>query len=285
MGGSKSSSGSAQKWAKPFAIAGANEAQSVYNANKGGQQQLTDTIQGLVPTLMGRMGQTDPNVDAARGYNSDVLSGKYLNSNPYLQQILDQTTNDTLGAVGGAFGRSGAFGGTKYAEAAGKGLGAALGNIRYNDYNTQMGRMDQAASLAPTLQNSDAAVESDNLAKILQAAGLGAELPYTGLNAYTGSLAQLFNGGTQKQSTLGNVLQGIGSLGSAAGSMGVTMSDRRLKTNIEQIGSFPDGLGIYEYDIFGERQRGVMADEVERLRPWALGPVISGYQSVDYGAL
>lgn len=215
MGGSKSTSGSAQKWAKPFAIAGANEAQSVYSANKPSQQALTDTVQGLVPGLVERFNQGDPNVNAARGYNSDVLSGKYLNSNPYLQNILDQTTQDTLGAVGGAFGSRGSFGGTKYAEAASRGLGSALGNIRYNDYNTQMGRMDQAASQAPAYNASD----NSNLSAVLQTAGLGAELPYTGLNAYTGALAQMFNGGQQKQgagSTLGGLL-GAGLAGWASG--------------------------------------------------------------------
>lgn len=73
-------------------------------------------------------------------------------------------------------------------------------------------------------------------------------------------------------------------------------SDPRLKTNIEKVGEEPDGLGIYDYDylpIEGQiadymppgRQRGVMADEVAELRPWALGPVVDGYRTVNYGAL
>ena len=73
-------------------------------------------------------------------------------------------------------------------------------------------------------------------------------------------------------------------------------SDRRLKTNIEKVGELPDGLEIYEWDylpIEGRiaeylpegRQRGVMADQVAELRPWALGPVIDGYATVNYSAL
>jgi hypothetical protein len=71
-----------------------------------------------------------------------------------------------------------------------------------------------------------------------------------------------------------------GSLGSAA-----IMSDRRLKSNIVRVGTHPLGIGIYEYDIFGERQRGVMADEVQRVKPEAVVTHPSGYNMVKYGLL
>lgn len=79
----------------------------------------------------------------------------------------------------------------------------------------------------------------------------------------------------------------LGTLASIA-SIGATVaSDRRLKRDIERVGELEDGLGVYEYDYVwgGGRQRGVMADEVAQLRPWALGPEIAGYSTVDYGAL
>ncbi len=63
------------------------------------------------------------------------------------------------------------------------------------------------------------------------------------------------------------------------------MSDRRLKSNIRRIGTHPLGIGIYEYDIFGKRTIGVMADEVSTVRPDAVHTHSSGYQMVDYGAL
>lgn len=62
-------------------------------------------------------------------------------------------------------------------------------------------------------------------------------------------------------------------------------SDRRLKSNIERVGTHEAGVGIYEYDIFGERQRGVMADEVEQVMPQAVITHASGYKMVDYGML
>jgi len=73
-------------------------------------------------------------------------------------------------------------------------------------------------------------------------------------------------------------------LGSGA-TAAATMSDRRLKSNIERVGTHPLGIGIYEYDIFGTRQIGVMADEVEAVRPEAVMQHPSGYKMVNYGAL
>ena len=77
-----------------------------------------------------------------------------------------------------------------------------------------------------------------------------------------------------------------GALGTAGGLAGKAFfSDRRLKSNIERIGTHPIGLAIYEYDIFGERQIGFMADEVEAFMPAAVSVHPSGFKMVDYGML
>ena len=65
----------------------------------------------------------------------------------------------------------------------------------------------------------------------------------------------------------------------------IAMSDRRLKSNIKRIGTHKLGIGIYEYDIFGERQQGVMADEAEKVMPEAVLMHPSGYKMVNYGLL
>ena len=69
------------------------------------------------------------------------------------------------------------------------------------------------------------------------------------------------------------------------GLAGAALSDRRLKSNIKQIGTHKLGIGIYEYDILGERQQGVMADEVEKVMPKAVLMHPSGYKMVNYGLL
>jgi len=68
-----------------------------------------------------------------------------------------------------------------------------------------------------------------------------------------------------------------------AGTFG--FSDRRLKSNIERIGTHLLGIGVYEYNIFDRRERGVMADEVEAVMPEAVVLHPSGYKMVNYGML
>jgi hypothetical protein len=119
---------------------------------------------------------------------------------------------------------------------------------------------------------------------------------------YQNYLAQILGG---SQTATGNA-QGFGGLIGSAGQVGPTQgiagaigqgvgaaasagafSDRRLKTNIQRVGTRKDGLGLYEYTLktTGERQIGVMADEVAQLRPEALGPVVEGYATVRYDLL
>lgn len=76
---------------------------------------------------------------------------------------------------------------------------------------------------------------------------------------------------------------GLMSLGGALGS--AFISDRRLKSNIQRIGDHPLGIGVYEYDIFGHRDVGVMADEVLTVKPEAVILRPDGYMMVDYGRL
>lgn len=114
----------------------------------------------------------------------------------------------------------------------------------------------------------------------LQAGGLVANTGQTSqgtgaTGGLLGAATQLFGGGG----------------GTVAGNIGSTISgifsDRRLKTDIKKVGEFSDGLGIYTFRYHGQsnRVKGVMADEVATLRPWALGPVKAGYATVNYGSL
>lgn len=84
--------------------------------------------------------------------------------------------------------------------------------------------------------------------------------------------------------TFSGIASGLGSLASGIGSL-FAFSDRRLKSNVVRIGTHPLGIGLYEYDIFGKRQRGVMADEVESVLPEAVMEHESGFKMVNYALL
>jgi hypothetical protein len=88
-----------------------------------------------------------------------------------------------------------------------------------------------------------------------------------------------------KMSALGGLYQGIGNIAGQGLSAGITKSDIRLKSNIVKVGDHPKGFGIYEYDIDGHRERGVMAQEVEKIIPEAVLEHPDGYKMVNYGAL
>jgi len=111
-----------------------------------------------------------------------------------------------------------------------------------------------------------------------QLAGLsGLGLQAGGLVANTGQQSQSTGGGPSTAGSIASTIGGIASI----------FSDRRLKRNIELVDREPDGLGIYLCRYLWSRTRRlmVMADEVARLRPWALGPRRAGFATVNYGAL
>lgn len=174
----------------------------------------------------------------------------------------------------------------------------------------------QMAGYAPALRNM-----TQNVTGQAAAAGLlnsgptremllrkGGELDQQFYNNYLQQLAGLSGIGTQAgslvantgqkststgtsvggaPSTFSDVASGVGKIANTAGKLFAFFSDRRLKRDIVLEGREPDGLGIYSFRYVGDdkRRRGVMADEVARIRPHALGPEKAGYATVDYARL
>lgn len=89
------------------------------------------------------------------------------------------------------------------------------------------------------------------------------------------------NAGVQKKQSSNNLIGGI-----VGGLLGI-FSDANVKEDITLIARETDGLGIYSYRYKGSKswQVGVMAQEVRKLRPNAIGPKVAGWLTVNYGAL
>lgn len=198
------------------------------------------------------------------------------------------------------------------------GLDASAGQFNAGARN-QVGMFNAGQNNQLSMFNTGA--QNDALKRALDAAGMQGEIANNiGANqradvGLTGALgeqqhaidqayaqalpAQLMNAGNMYgamglSNYFGNTVKGTSSPSpfQAALSVGsLFASDRRLKRNIVKVATKPDGLNVYEYDYVKgrglppSRQRGVMADEVRRLRPWALGPKLSGYDSVNYSRL
>jgi hypothetical protein len=79
----------------------------------------------------------------------------------------------------------------------------------------------------------------------------------------------------QQQNAMMGGLFGLGSAG-----IGL-FSDRRLKDNIKKVGKLDNGLDVYSYTMRGVPQIGLMADEVEKIKPEAVGE-LGGFKTVRY---
>ena len=62
-------------------------------------------------------------------------------------------------------------------------------------------------------------------------------------------------------------------------------SDRKLKSDVLLVGKLTPEINVYDYTISGRRERGVMADEVEKVYPQFVTIAADGYKRVNYPGL
>lgn len=106
---------------------------------------------------------------------------------------------------------------------------------------------------------------------------------YLGAAQAQGQYGQgLYNAQVGQQNAMTSGLFGLG----GAGMMAYAMSDRRLKKDIRKVADDERGWGIYRYRyLYDDLERlGVMADEVEKVKPEAV-TTVNGYKAVYYGLL
>lgn len=102
-------------------------------------------------------------------------------------------------------------------------------------------------------------------------------------NSYQGQL-QAYNAQVANQNaTMGGLFGLAGTLGGAA----IRYSDRRVKEDIHRIGAADNGLPLYTFRYKGEpdMEIGVMAQDVEKVQPWAVGEDSRGVKMVDYARI
>lgn len=205
----------------------------------------------------------------------------------FLSQLLGvspQGVSGTANTVGNAANAIAAGGGAQ------QGYNNYLQNAGYAPAMREMSRGVVGQGAASGLLNSGAT------SKALQTRGT--ELNQSFFNNYLQQLQGLSGLGLQagglvantgqKSNSTGGGPSTAGSIASTVGSLASIFSDRRLKQDIHLIKRDPDGLGWYEFAYMWEPAKrfiGVMAQEVAKIRPHALGKPRMGYQTVNYGAL
>lgn len=212
-----------------------------------------------------------------------------------------ENTNNALltSTYGGAMNQG--VGATNFLSSLLTGQGdTGAANAGYQGYLSNAGYAPAMRQLSQSITGQGAAsglLRSGATAKALQSRG--AELNQGFYNNYLQQLAGLSGLGLQAGGLVANAGQKstststgggpstFGSIASTVGGIASIFSDPRLKTDAELLGRLPDGLGVYlcRYIWSRTKQVMVMADEVAKFRPWALGPRRFGFMTVDYGAL
>lgn len=279
---SNSYSGSGQEWARPFARRAVNGA---FSANENAQPNLDRAVHatgGIAGQLTDMFGASQTQTGQARDYISKVLSGGYMNNNPYLQQNIDSSNNGIRNNVNSTFEGAGRYQSGAHQSVLQSGIAQNEQQMRGQDYQQQMARMDNAAGMATQMNGQ-------NASQALAAYGMNAELPYAGSDHLATQLGALFNGGTSNSvgyspnPIWGAIGAGLGAAGSVAAA-----SDERLKKDIVEIGKLPNGLTAVEWTFKSDpeqaRYRGVIAQEVKTKLPEAFIENYNGtgFHGVNY---
>lgn len=262
----------------------------VVNQNQGNLQNLSSQIGGFLPGLGEKAFGDNPLLGAGNSYATDVLGGKYLNANPYLDGMINSTANDVQDRVNSLFSKSGASLGTQHAGVLSKELANAENTMRYGNYAQERQNQQGAASMIPSLYGSQFA----GVTPYLAAAQTAGTLPYAGIGNLGSIIGLAGNSGQTTGKQPGgwgtDLLNAAASIGSAA----IMASDPKLKTNLVRIGEWDskgDGLGKWEWNWKsspnGKKETGVISTEVAALRPWALVPNFrgDGNDGVNYARL
>lgn len=271
--------------------------QKLFDTYQGVNQQLGDVAQqgvGYVQNMLDKPfdqsqlpaapvspGQTytdaafsrlQPNIDQQRSQLDTQLANQGINvgSNPVAyanaKRIQDQSENDQRAAI--------------TTSSVGQDQAARQAAIQEQSYfrNEPLNTLNAVRSAAPVGVPQFQGYQGSQVAASPVFGATQAQSQYN---------QGLYNAQVGQQNAQTSGLFGLGSAGVGAGTMFAMGSDRKLKSNIQRIGTHPKlGIGIYEYDIFGNHEYGVMADEVEKVMPKAVTRHPKyGYQMVYYGML
>jgi len=179
----------------------AGQVTNAYNQQAPKMTAITDQLGTAVPSLMDMFMKGDPNVNLAREYNSDVLSGKYLGANPYIDDVIANTGNDVRNQATASLGTRGLVGGSAMSDIVSRNVGNMAGTMRLADYNTERGRMDSAVGSAAGL-SAASQIPLASLLQILQAQGLPVQTAAGAGSAVGGLLGSYQNQKTTQSPSL-----------------------------------------------------------------------------------
>lgn len=206
----KSKSKSTNKPVYSAAIEGAaGDLTNAYRQAQPGLQAGADQFAGIREGILSRFNSPDNPLNAARTHYGNVLSGRYLEGNPELDNVVGRVGDDIRNQVGAAIGTRGQTGGSAHSGIVGREVGRATSDLRYQDWANQLARMDNAASSVGSLGQADSAMLDPAIrAYQAQTAPMLAASDYAG--GIGGLLGQYQNSTTTQKGSLGGLLAGLG---------------------------------------------------------------------------
>jgi len=206
---------------RPFVEYGLNEAQNLYKTDTpeyyAGQTYVSPSAQTTtaLEAAQNRALAGNPLSSQAQQQQSDVISGNYLQNNPYFNQALagaaqgaTQNYNDAIKAAQSGASQAGRYGSgvsadiqNRAANTLSNTLANKYGELAYSNYAGERGMQNQAAQNAPALAQADYAdiqqlMNVGKTAEDYQKTALQADIdrfnfeqnkPYQKLSAYLGA--------------------------------------------------------------------------------------------------
>lgn len=184
---------------------------------------------------------------------------------PLLSQY-NQNVQNQLGAAGNLFGA----GGTTAGLLSGLDQTALQNQLSGLQTVPSIGNANAGANATLQAGQVERGLPLSNLGQVLNLllpiAGLGQQSQGTGTSNTTNQMsgAQQFATIAGGLGSLGGRSGGLGAIGTGLGAIGSLFSDRRMKRDIEQVGTLFDGTPVYRFRYLGAEPFfiGLMADEV-----------------------
>ena len=174
-GGSSTTKTELDPTVKPFVQYGLEQAKGLYQSNTpqyyGGQTYVAPSAQtqSALQAQQNRALAGNPLLTQAQQQQSDVISGNYLQNNPYFDQALQgaaqgATTNymDAIKAAQSGASQAGRYGSNVSADIQNRAantlsqtLANKYGELAYQNYGAERGMQNQAAQYAPTMAAAD----------------------------------------------------------------------------------------------------------------------------------
>lgn len=268
-------------------------------AAAGALDSLTRADRGMQLSALGQVGDMSAQANSQRlqalGMDESARAGAFgerMAAANMLQGITSSDRGQQLQALGlqdSSYGRDAgmrlnAMGMDDSARADAQKMQLGAAEAADRGFNLDQARMDNALGVGQDLMRGSQS--------LLDGA---ANLPWLGVGALNGNVRQASNGyGTTTSRTTdpAGLITGLAGAGATVASAFAKPSEPGKKNVFGLLGQTQDGLPIYDAEyksetgLPGGRQPMVMADDVQQVRPDALGPPSpDGGRTVDYGKL